>query len=475
MKTIAQRLAEYAHNLKYADLPHEVVHEAKRRVIDSIGCAIGAFGSEPSRIARKIATDLNPHPSRPSKKRGSSFQATILGTNIETAPDLSAFANGVAIRYLDYNDTYLAKEPAHPSDNISACLAVAEAEKKSGKDLITAIVLAYEIQCRLCDAASLRARGWDHVTYGAFSATLGAAKLMNLSIEKTIHALGLAGAANIALRQTRVGELSMWKGCAFANTARNAVFAAMLARHGMTGPAPIFEGEKGFIKQVSGTLNLEAFGGKKRPFKILDTYIKFYPAEYHSQSAIEAALSLRREIVAQGFSLERDIKSIEIKTFDAAYEIIGSGPERWNPKTRETADHSLPYCVAVAFVDGKVGLDQFSERRIKDPKLHSLIQKVRVVRNRGLTAQYPEAMPNIIKIITKDGRQFLKKVAYPKGHPKNSMTDKEVEEKFKSLAQGHVSQKDTDKMLNMLWRLEKIRFVNKFFNSLQFKNIKVLM
>ena len=486
MKTIAQRLAEYAHNLKYADLPQEVVHEAKRRVIDSIGCAIGAFGSEPSRIARKIATDLNPHPSRPSKKRGSSFQATILGTNIETAPDLSAFANGVAIRYLDYNDTYLAKEPAHPSDNISACLAVAEDEGRSGKDLITAIVLAYEIQCRLCDAASLRARGWDHVTYGAFSATLGAAKLMNLSIEKTIHALGLAGAANIALRQTRVGELSMWKGCAFANSARNAVFAAMLAKYGMTGPAPIFEGEKGFIKQVSGTLNLEAFGGKKRPFKILDTYIKFYPAEYHSQSAIEAALSLRREIVAQGFSPPplspsmrgikgEDIKSIEIKTFDAAYEIIGSRPERWSPKTRETADHSLPYCVAVAFMDGKVGLDQFSERRIKDPKLHSLIQKVSVVRNRGLTAQYPEAMPNIIKVITKDGRQFLKKVAYPKGHPKNPMTDNEVEEKFKSLAEGHVSPKDTDTMLNMLWRLEKIRFVNKFFSNLQFNDIKLLI
>ena len=475
MNTIAKKLAEYAHNLKYDDLPRDVVHEVKRRAIDSLGCAIGAFNSKPFRIASKITTDLNPQPSRPSKKRGSSFQATILGTNIKTAPDLAAFANGVAIRYLDYNDTYLSKEPAHPSDNISACLAVAEAEKKSGKDLITAIALAYEIQCRLCDAASLRARGWDHVTYGAFSATLGAAKLMNLSMEKTIHALGLAGAANIALRQTRVGELSMWKGCAFANSARNAVFAAMLARHGMTGPAPIFEGEKGFIKQVSGTLNLEAFGGKKRPFKILDTYIKFYPAEYHSQSAIEAALSLRREIVAQGLSLERDIKSIEIKTFDAAYEIIGSGPERWNPKTRETADHSLPYCVAVAFVDGKVGLEQFSERRIKDPKLHSLIQKVRVVRNRGLTAQYPEAMPNIIKIITKDGRQFLKKVAYPKGHPKNSMTDKEVEEKFKSLAKGHVSPKDTDKMLNRLWRLEKIIFLNKFFNNLQFKDIKLLM
>jgi 2-methylcitrate dehydratase len=460
MKTIAQKLAEYSHNLKYKDLPHEVVHEVKRRVIDSIGCAIGAFHSEPSRIARKIATDLNPHLSRPSKKRGGSFQATILGTNTKTSPDISAFANGVAMRYLDYNDTYLSKEPAHPSDNISVCLAVAEAFSKSGKDLITAIALAYEIQCRLCDAASLRARGWDHVTYGAFSATLGAAKLMNLSIEKTIHALGLAGTANIALRQTRVGELSMWKGCAFANSARNAVFAAMLARHGMTGPAPIFEGEKGFIKQVSGTLNLEAFGGKKRPFKILDTYIKFYPAEYHSQSAIEAALSLRREIVAQGFSLEKDIKSIEIQTFDAAYEIIGSGHERWKPKTRETADHSLPYCVAVALMDGKVGLDQFSEKRIGDAKLLKLVQKVRVVRDQGLTGQYPEAMPNFVSITAKDGTRFSRKVNYSKGHPKNPMTDNEVEEKFKVLAKGHISEKAVDRMLDRLWKMETIKAID---------------
>ncbi len=451
-KTIARRLAEYAHSLQFTDLPDEVVHEVKRRLIDSIGCALGAFNSEPFKIARKIAGTVKGN-------------VAVLGANIKTTPDLAAFANGVAIRYLDYNDTYLSKEPAHPSDNISACLAVAEAENKTGKDFITAIVLAYEVQCRLCDAASLRQRGWDHVTYGAFSSTLAAVKLMGLSIEKTVHALGLAGVANIALRQTRVGELSMWKGCAFANTVRNAVFAANLARYGMTGPAPIFEGEKGFMKQVSGPFELkELGGGKRRPFKILDTYIKFYPAEYHSQSAIEAAIELRKEIVGQGFSPADDTQSIEIRTFDAAYEIIGSGQEKWNPKTRETADHSLPYCAAVALMDGDVGLNQFSENRIKDSKLHKLIQKVKVIRDKGLTNQYPEAMPNLIKITMRDGGQFSNKVTYPKGHPKKPMTDDEVEEKFRTLAKGNISGQNIDNLLDVLWRIEEVKNVNKFFS-----------
>ncbi|MBI5048250.1 MAG: MmgE/PrpD family protein [Deltaproteobacteria bacterium] len=448
MKTIAQRLAEYAWSFKYSDIPQRVVHEVKTRLIDSVGCAIGAFHSEPAKIARKIG----------SLSKGNS---TIIGANLKTSPDLASFANGVAIRYLDYNDTYLSKEPAHPSDNISACLAVAEDENKSGKDLIAAIALAYEVQCRLCDAASLRQGGWDHVTYGAFSSALAAAKLIGLSVEKTVHALGLAGVANIAMRQTRVGELSMWKGCAFANTARNAVFATMLAKNGMTGPAPIFEGEKGFMKLVSGVFELKEFGGKKRPFKILDTYIKFYPAEYHSQSAIEAAIELRKEILSQGINLERDIKSICIKTFDAAYEIIGSGPERWNPKTRETADHSLPYCVAVAIMDGKVDLTCFLEKRLGDARLNRLVRKVRVINDKELTKQYPEAMPNLITIVTKDGRRFSKEVEYPKGHTKNPMTDSELEEKFMMLAEGFVSAKDVSNMFDMLWGLEDIKYIKR--------------
>src|SRR6059036_2484744 len=287
MKTLAEQLAEYALGLKFEELPAPVVHEVKRRVIDSIGCALGAWEAEPCLIARRVA-------SRFSAKRG----ATLLGTTHRAPADWAAFANGCLVRYLDFNDTYLSKEPAHPSDNISAALAVAESVGANGRALITAIALGYEVQCRFCDAASIRARGWDHVTYGAFSTALASAKLMKLDPKDTRHAVNIAGVAGAAMRQARIGELSHWKGVAFANAARHGVFSALLARAGMTGPGPIFEGQMGFEKQLGVSLGnvAEKFAvpfaktGDGPASMILRTSIKFWPAEYHSQSAIEAAL-----------------------------------------------------------------------------------------------------------------------------------------------------------------------------------------
>src|SRR5256885_16406409 len=217
-KTLAHKLADYACALRFEDLSKDVVHEVERRVLDSLGCALGAWNEEPCAIARKVASDF-------SAKRGS----TIVGTNHKAPPDWTAFANGCCVRYFDYNDTYLSKEAAHPSDNISAALAVAESVGSNGRDLITAITLAYEGQCRFCDAASIRARGWDHPTYGAFSTALAAAKLMKLDTEKTRHAVNIAGVNCAAFRQARVGELSHWKGVAFANAAPHGGYAAVLA------------------------------------------------------------------------------------------------------------------------------------------------------------------------------------------------------------------------------------------------------
>lgn len=444
--SIAEYLSSYADKLRDHDLPEGVVHEAKRRIIDSFGCALAAFDADPSVISRKVAQSVD-------LRKGS----TLIGMSHKTLPDLATFANGTMIRYLDCNDTYLSKEPAHPSDNISAALAVAEAENSSGKDLVTAIVLAYEVQCRLCDAASLRARGWDHVTYGTFSTALAASKLMKLTRHEMSHAIGLAGVANIALRQTRVGELSMWKGCAFANASRNGVFAAALARQGMTGPAPIFEGERGFMKLVSGNFKLEQFGGKGIDFKISETYIKHFPVEYHAQSAVEAALELRNHLLTkEGKNSIESIKSIEIQSFDAAVEIIGSGKERWKPETRETADHSLPYCVATALMDGAMELEQFSLERIRERKLHAFLQKVSVAKDNQFTRDYPAKISNRIIVRMNSGNKYVKQVDYPKGHPKNPMSDKELEEKFRSLAGRRLSKVQMDKLLGALWRIDEI-------------------
>src|SRR3954452_18245061 len=375
-KTFAHRMAAFATGLRYEDLPREVVHEVKRVVIDSLGCALGAWHEEPCTVARKVASTIT-----------STSGATVWGTKHVTSPDWAAFANGCLVRYFDYNDTYLSKEPAHPSDNIPASFSAGQSVHANGKELIAAIVIAYETQCRLCDTASIRARGWDHVTYGAFSTALAASRLMKLDANQTRHAVGIAGVASAALRQSRVGELSHWKGCAFANAARQGVFAALLASHGMTGPAPIFEGEKGFEKLVSGPLPIAAPFAQNGPasrvppdgFMIAKTSIKCWPVEYHAQSAVEASLALRQKI--HGVA---EIESGLVESHDAAVDIIGSEPEKWRPQSRETADHSLPYIVAAALADGDVTHHQFDPKRFTDPALIKLVQRVEVRRHKVL-------------------------------------------------------------------------------------------
>lgn len=451
---LAQKLSQYALDLSYSDFPSDVIHQAKRHFLDALACALGAFrsplGWAPVKKVAQRVTD--------------SKGATLLGTDHRTTPDLAAFHNGTLIRYLDYNDTYLSKEPAHPSDNISAALAMAESLHRSGKDLITAIVLAYEIQCRLCDAASIRSRGWDHVTYGLFSSALAAGKMLKLSSSQMENALGIAGVAHVAMRQTRVGELSMWKGAAFANAARNGVFSVLLAKEGMTGPRPIFEGEMGFFQLISGPLKILHWGGVNDDFMIQSVYLKYFPAEYHAQGAIEAALHLRPEI-----SKIEDIQKISIKTFKAAVEIIGGEPEKWHPHARETADHSLPYCVAVAFMDGKVGLKQFSLRRIQDRRLQDFIQKVTVEEIPQLTKMYPRCLPVTLDITLKSGKVLSKTLNLPKGHAGRPLSDCEIQQKFKNMAEGLLSVGRQEKILDEIWNLEKVKNIRSLVQMFELK------
>ena len=463
-KTLAHRLAEYACALRFEDLSKDVVHEVKRRVIDSLGCALGAWNEEPCVIARKVTSDF-------SARQGS----TIIGTNHKAPPDWAAFANGCCIRYFDYNDTYLSKEPAHPSDNISAALAVAESVAATGRELITAIALAYEVQCRFCDAASIRARGWDHVTYGTFSTALASAKLMKLDPKNTRHAVNIAGVAGAAMRQARVGELSHWKGVAFATAARHGVFSALLARAGMTGPGPIFEGQMGFEKQLG--VSLGNVGEKFAvPFAknnggpasmILRTSIKFWPAEYHSQSAVEAALFLRQQI---GKGVE--VKSMTIESHDTSVDIIGSEPEKWKPETRETADHSLPYITAVALIDGEVTEKQFQPERFKDPKIWKFLENVKVERNAELSAMYPDAVANIVHVELADGRRLTKRVAYPMGHAKNPLKDTEVERKFFALVKPELGETRAKKIVDLVWKLDEATNVDELMRAMEMKEKK---
>jgi 2-methylcitrate dehydratase len=447
-KTLAHQLAEFGCSLRFEDLSKGTVHEVKRRVIDSIGCALGAWHEEPCVISRTVASEF-------SAKQG----ATIIGTDHKAPPDWAAFATGCCIRYFDYNDTYLSKEPAHPSDNLSAVFAVGEATGASGQEIITAAAIAYEVQCRLCDAASIRARGWDHPTYGAFSTALACAKLMKLDPERTRHAINIAGVHCAAFRQARVGELSHWKGVAFANAARLGVYAALLARAGMTGPAPIFEGAMGFEKELGVSLGnvaevfdkrREAMPGKGPASMILKTSIKYWPAEYHSQSAIEAALFLRKQIgdISQ-------IESVRIESHDASVDIIGSEPEKWKPETRETADHSLPYITAIALIDGQVTDKQFEPERFMDPAIWKFLENVKVERNAELSAIYAEAVANIVHVKLKDGQTLTKRVDYPLGNAKNRVSDEQLEGKFNALVVPALGEDGAKKIIDLSWKLDQ--------------------
>jgi 2-methylcitrate dehydratase len=445
VQPLADRFAAYASGLRFEDLPPEVVHEAKRRFIDSYATSVGAMGSSAAWTARRCAERVHSTPA-----------ATLLGGG-QSSGEWAAFYNGLLIRYLDYNDTYLSKEPAHPSDNLSAVLAAGELAAADGKQLITAAVLAYEIQCRLCDAASLRRHGFDHVTYGAISACLAASKLLKLDVSQTVHAVGIAGVCNVALRQTRSGELSEWKGCAFANAARNGLFSALLAAEGMTGPAPIFEGELGFMKLLTGPFEVAPMGGEggkkaaASDFMMTHTYIKFWPAEYHSQSAIDAALQLRPEIGDLS-----QIDRLDIHSFDAAVDIIGKDPEKWRPRTRETADHSLPYCTAVALLDGDVTRESFDDAHLHSPKLRECVGKIQIHRDASLTARYPRGIPNRLTITLKNGKQLVKEVEFPRGHALNPMTDDEVEKKFRTMVTPKYGAERTEAILAGLWNLDKV-------------------
>jgi 2-methylcitrate dehydratase len=421
---LAERLADYALSLSYDDLPEDVVHVARQRVVDTIGCALGAIDSEPVRAIRSYIATLPPGPS------------AILFDQRKVSPEAATFLNATMVRFLDFNDGYFSREPGHSSDNIPACLAIVQAENLNGKDLILAIVIAYETQMRLQDAASLFRRGWDHVNFVTVSTTLAVGRLLGLSRSQLVHALGMALNGHIAMRQVRSGELSGWKGASAANASRNAVFCAYLARHGMTGPGHIFEGEMGFFNQVSGPfdLDVEAFGNRDNgDFHILRIFTKLYPTNGEMQTAVMAAVALREALP----NLE-DIARIEIDTTDVGFKFLAKDRAKWRPTTRETADHSLPYTAARALVDGTITRGTYDNADFADPRVVALIDKISVREDPALTAQMP-SLANRMTITTNDGRVLSKEVG-TKEYPRGLIADAEIERKFRDFATGRFSE-----------------------------------
>lgn len=433
----AAAIAAYACGLKFENLPPEVVNDAKRKLIDALGCATGGFHSEPGRIARAAARRAVGRP-----------PARILGTQEQTTPDLAAFANGVCVRVQDYNDSYLARASSHPSDSVSGVLATADSVHASGADVITAVVLAYEVCCSFADALT-REQGWDNTFYGVLGSALASGKLLGLDEKQMREAVSLAVTPNVTLAQTRLGQLSMWKGCAAANAVRNGVFAAHLASFGMTGPDQPIEGKWG-LRRALGEFSWPAFGGQGHPYRITRTHLKYYPAVVHGQSPIVAARRILEQVKAD------DIESINIDTYWVAGRYVNPESPLWHPVTRETADHSIPYLVAATLLDGDISEASFDAARVADPAVHALMKRITIRENAEFNAIYPDGWPCRIEAVTKGGKRVSADVRYFKGHAETPLTDDEVSGKFRRLTEGTLDAARGERALKDLWALDRM-------------------
>ena len=446
----ARYLSDYAASLDYRDLPSDTVHEARRRILDSVGCALGGFAAEPCRIARDLAPAL--------EGRGA---ARILGTGQSTTPDMASFANTAMIRYLDCNDSFVSPGGGHPSDMLPAVLAAAEVAGASGREVITALVLAYEIYGQFAARFATREKGWDQGLFIGPASACAAGKAMGLRAERLAHAISMTTVSQVPLGQTRVGELSMWKGCATAMAVRNGVFAALLARGGMEGPPEPFEGRYGLFEQVTGELPLDGLGNADAgvPFKLAETSIKYFPVQIHTQAGAAMALELRDEFEPA------DVECIRIETYGVAVRNAAGEAEKWDPKTRETADHSLPYVVAVALTDGAVTPASFDEKRIGDPLLRPLMRKIEVSEDPRATRNYPAQQQARMEIELRSGRRLTRSADYPKGHSRNPLSDGELEQKFLGLAAGVLPRARQAALLESLRRFDELENMDTLFKA----------
>ncbi len=416
---IVHELAEFVVGRSFDDLSEAAVRELKVRVLDSLGCAIGALDGEPIRMLREHLADFGGAP------------RTTLIAGGRTAPDRAALYNGALVRYLDFNDSYLAKgETCHPSDNLGAVLAASERAKRKGSDLLVALAIAYQVQCRLSDEAPVRSKGFDHTTQGSYAVAAGVSKALGLDASKTANAVAISGTAFNALRVTRTGRLSHWKGLAYPNTGFGGTHAAFLAMRGITGPEEVFEGDKGFMEAIAGKFTID--WAREDLERVTRTILKKYNAEVHSQSATEGILELQRE---HGFRAE-DVERIEIETFDVAFNIIGGGEEgaKTDVRTKEEADHSLPYIVSVALLDGTVMPDQYRPERIVREDVRRLLRKVAVRPTVEYSRRFPQEMPCRIVVHLRDGRVVEKEKRDYEGFHTRPMSWEAVTRKFDTLS-----------------------------------------
>ncbi|HEY2793702.1 MAG TPA: MmgE/PrpD family protein, partial [Micromonosporaceae bacterium] len=411
MDEVIERLVGYVDGLSIADLDEKTIEAITVRVVDTVGCMIGGSGAPPGSIARRRAAQNTGTPA-----------ASVLGATGRSSLEYAVFANTTMARYLDFNDSN--PGGGHFSDMIPAMMATAEACGASGTDLIVAIAAAYEVAGRLAAVTRIRLRGWDNASYINVATALAAGKLLGLSRRQLGHAASMAAISNLSTWASREGEVSMWKACASASANRHGIFTALLAADGMTGPAAPFTGRNGIEELITATPMAIDFTSD-RPLSVTQSAIKTFPCQDDAQGPIELALSVRDRLDVN------EIAAIRLDSYHIAYATDGSRvhPNKWDPRTREMADHSVPYLISIGLVDGVVNLDSFRSQRYLDPALRPLMEKVTIYQDSGYRSRYPAELNNTLTITLRSGEVLSEHVRHPHGHPDNPLSTAEIDAK----------------------------------------------
>ncbi len=463
-KSISRTISEFAVRLKYEDLPSEVVETAKRFLYDSIGCAFGGCRTADVKIIKDIY-----------KKMRGSKEATVIGSGDKLPAVNVAFINSLMIRTLDFNDVYWKEDPSHPSDIIPAALAAGELVNASMKEVLTAIVLAYEFEQRLCEFAvpGIRERKWHHAALTQFVSPIVAGKLLGLTVDQMVNAIGINGSHNFTIGSPTAGKLTMMKNTVDPMAVQSGVFAALMAKQGYTGTEAIFEGKEGFmdcffgwdvnnaklkpVKMHGRDLEEEwkwdlekLIGNLGKTFKILGCSMKAFPTEALTHTHITAAL----KVVTKNNLTYDQIDSVKVTTISRACDILFD-QQKYKPQSRETADHSLPYCIAAAIVDHKITAQTFSDEKLSDPRIREVMAKIRGEASLEFEKMFPAKQPSKVTVKTKNGKEFSEYVEYPKGDPREPMTDEDLENKFNALTDGVLSKSRRRQIRNLIFRCEK--------------------